>query len=66
MLFRSVEEAKNKIAELMANTDTMKVRIADYEHRFKGLPWKNCRTGFLCFLVWPLPQRDAQYADNIQ
>ena len=31
----------------------------------KRLPWKNCRTGFLCFLVWSLPQRDAQYADNI-
>ena len=28
-----VEEAKQKIAELMASTDTMKVRIADYEQQ---------------------------------
>ena len=32
-LEKKVEEAKNKIAELMANTDTMKVRIADYEQQ---------------------------------
>ena len=32
-LRKKVEEAKNKIAELMANTDTMKVRIADYEQQ---------------------------------
>ncbi|MBR6100863.1 MAG: hypothetical protein IKP95_00370 [Ruminococcus sp.] len=30
-LEKKVEEAKNKVAELMASTDTMKVQIADYE-----------------------------------
>ena len=29
-LEKKVEDAKNKVAELMASTDTMKVRIADY------------------------------------
>ena len=32
-LEKKVEEAKNKVAELMASTDTMKVRIADYEQQ---------------------------------
>ena len=32
-LEKKVEDAKNKVAELMASTDTMKVRIADYEQQ---------------------------------
>ena len=32
-LEKKVEEAKNKVAELMASTDTMKVQIADYEQQ---------------------------------